>query len=235
MRLEVYENVKEATKALKKGIPVMIYDSGSREGEVDLVFYAEKVDIDTIYTLRTVAGGLICYGTIDEITKALGIPYGDEILEMVGGGLEKLAKKRLSYGDRPAFTIWVNYAGVRTGIRDEDRAETVKQLHNVTRLVRAGEIEKAKRKFYEEFQAPGHVPLLAARSLEIRRGHTELSTHLALLAGLEPSVVFAEMLSRGSVMSFDDAKALSNRIGWPLVSGSEIIEVWRNAKMHRGH
>ena len=235
MRLEDYSEVEEARRALKKGVPVMIYDSESREGEVDLVFYAEKVDPDVIFMLRTVAGGLICYGTLEEVTKALGIPYGDEILERLGGGLEKLAGRRLSYGDRPAFTIWVNYASVRTGIRDEDRAETVKQLHEITVLVRSGEVERAKKKFYEEFQAPGHVPLLAARSLEVRRGHTELSTHLALLSDLEPSVVFAEMLSRGGVLSFEDAKALSEKEGWPLVTGDKIIEVWRSAKMYRSH
>ena len=231
--MEARERVEEAIKALRRGGPIMIYDSSSRESEVDLVFYAGKVDPDVIYMLRTVAGGLICYGTLEEVTGALGIPYGDDIIRRLGEGFERIAGRRLGYGDRPAFTIWVNYIKVRTGIRDEDRAETVRQLHEVTSLVTSGNVERAREKFFSEFQAPGHVPILAARNIEVRRGHTELSTHLALLAGLEPSVVFAEMLTRGGVLSLDDARILSERMGWPLVSGDEILEVWRSGRMHR--
>jgi 3,4-dihydroxy 2-butanone 4-phosphate synthase len=229
------ERVREAIKSLKEGGPVMIYDSGSREAEVDLVFYAEKVDSDVIYTLRTVAGGLICYATLEEVTKALNIPYGDDLLKLLGEDFKRMASRRLSYGDRPAFTIWVNYINVKTGIRDEDRAETIRQLHDVTVLVRSGRLEEARRKFFEEFQAPGHVPILAARSLKVRRGHTELSTHLAMLAGLEPSVVFAEMLTRGGVLGLDEAEALSRRRGWPLVTGDDIVRAWENGRVHRSN
>ncbi len=232
--MEVSEEISEAFSSLRKGTPVMIYDSESREGEVDLVFYAEKVDADVIYTLRTVAGGLICYATLEEVTKSLGIPFGDDLLKSYSNELAIIASKRLGYGDRPAFTIWVNHLSVKTGIRDEDRAETIRQLHKVTSLVRSGKVEEAKRKFYSEFQAPGHVPLLAARSLENRRGHTELSTHLAILAGLEPSVVFAEMLTRGGVLGYDEAIVLSKKMEWPLVTGDMIIKVWRSERLHRG-
>ena len=225
--MEWEASVEEALKALSRGSPVLIFDSMGREAEVDMVYYAGGVDADTIYNLRVLAGGLICYATKLEVVRALGLPYGDELLERLGGGLELLARRRLGYGDRPAFTIWVNHTSVSTGIRDVDRARTVSELHRVTELVLAGKVGDAKRKFYTEFQAPGHVPVLAARSLVERRGHTELAVHLAEMAGLKPSVVFAEMLSRGGALGLEEAKVLSERMGWPLVTGNEVVEAYR--------
>jgi len=215
--------VEEAIRALKAGRPVMVYDSGSREDEVDLVYYAGLIDEDKVYTLRTIAGGLICYATTEEVTRKLGIPFGDEIYSMIPS-LKPLTAKRLSYGDRPAFTIWVNHVEARTGIRDRDRALTMRALHRLTGLVIAGRISEARMMFEEEFQAPGHVPVLAARDPRLRRGHTELTMLLAGMAGLEPSMVFAEMLDRGDRLSLEDAERLSEAKGIPLVDGKTILE-----------
>ena len=221
--------IEEALNAMRRGVPVLIYDSSDRESEVDLVFYAGYIDSDKIFLLRTVAGGLICYATLESVTKALGIPFADELLSREGLGV--LSSKRLRYGDRSAFTIWVNHISVDTGIRDKDRATTILELHKVAELVLSGKVEEARSKFYKEFQAPGHVPVLAARRLSIRRGHTELATHLALLAGLRPSVAFAEMLARGGALGYSEAKVLSERRGWPLVTGDQIIRACRNEEV----
>ncbi len=224
--------LKEAVEALRRGDPVLIYDGDERESEVDLVYHASKADADAIYTLRTVAGGLICYVTLSEVTRELGIPWGDELLSLIPS-LKPLTEKRLSYGDRTAFTIWVNHANSKTGIRDSDRSLTVRRLDHVTRLVLEGRVEEAKRVFYSEFQAPGHVPILASRGLDERRGHTELSTSLALLAGLRPSLVLAEMLDRGDALSLEKARRIGEEHGWPLVEGWEIVEVCRSEEVCR--
>jgi 3,4-dihydroxy-2-butanone 4-phosphate synthase (EC 4.1.2.-) len=189
--------IEEAIESLRDRRPVLIYDSDSRESEVDLVYHASSVTPDVIYTLRTRAGGLICFATRWFIASGLGLVWGDELIASVPE-LRLLAMRRLGYGDRPAFTIWVNHTSVRTGISDEDRAKTVRELYNVVSIYLSGDREGARRKFREEFQAPGHVPILASRGLR-PEGHTELSIALASLAGLEPAVVFAEMLDYGSL------------------------------------
>lgn len=218
--------VDEAIEALRSGRPVLIYDSASRESEVDLVYHASAVGPDAIYTLRTKAGGLICFATRWSIARGLGLVWGDELIASVPQ-LRPLAMRRLGYGDRPAFTIWVNHVSVRTGISDEDRSKTVKELYGVVHMYVRGDVEGARRKFAEEFQAPGHVPVLASRGLGQRRGHTELSIALTSLAGLEPAVVFAEMLDYGTSLSLDKAVELSRAWGVTLVSGDEIVEACR--------
>ncbi len=217
------DKLEKAIEALRNGKPIMVYDSSSREDEVDLVYYAGAINPDKIYILRTLAGGLICYATIEDVTRKLGIPFGDEIYSMIPS-LRPLTTKRLSYGDRPAFTIWVNHVNATTGIRDRDRALTILALHKVTTLVSQGKVEDAKRIFAREFQAPGHVPLLAARDPHLRKGHTELSIILSKMAGLEPSMVFAEMLDKGDRLSVQDAEKLSREKNIPLIDGKTILE-----------
>jgi len=221
-------DIGEALKALRNGRPVMVYDSSRRESEVDMVFHASKVGPDEVYMLRTRAGGLVCYATTSRVVEALGLKFLDEALGSLGGVYGVLSSKTPLYGDRPAFVLWVNHVRARTGITDEDRAVTIRGLHEVTKLVLSGEVERARRVFLESFQSPGHVPLLAARPLRVRRGHTELSIALARLARLEPSVVFAEMLTRGGRLSLEDAKELSARTGWPLLEGATIVEACRD-------
>ncbi len=218
--------VDGALEALRSGRPVFIYDSASRESEVDLVYHASSVGPDAIYSLRTRAGGLICFATRWSIARSLGLVWGDELISTVPE-LRPLAMRRLGYGDRPAFTIWVNHMSVRTGISDEDRSKTVRELFDVVRMHVRGDVEGARRKFLDEFQAPGHVPVLASRGLKQRRGHTELSIALASLAGLEPAVVFAEMLDYGTSLNLDKAVELSKSWGVALVSGDEILEACR--------
>ncbi len=212
-------------EAFRSGRPVMIYDSSDREGEVDLVFHASQIDYTKIAKLRREAGGLICFATSDRVRRVLGLPFMNEFLER-HPRLGKLAARRLGYGDPPAFTLWVNHIDSVTGIRDRDRALTARRLYDVVVLVEKGEDEEAQRIFYEEFTAPGHLPILASRGLERRRGHTELAVALAGLAGLPPAVVFAEMLVDGGVLSVEEAQRISRERGVPLVSGKEIIEAF---------
>jgi 3,4-dihydroxy 2-butanone 4-phosphate synthase len=214
--------LQRAIEAFRRGVPVLIHDDYSREDEVDYVVHASKVTVDTVYEMRTLAGGLICYAMPLEAGRRLGLEFMADILSR-HPTLHELASKTLSYGDRPAFSVWVNSLKARTGIRDRDRAITIRELDRVTSLVIEGKVEEARRKFYGEFMAPGHVPILLGRRLSERRGHTELSLHLAMLAGMTPSTVIVEMLGRGEALSVSEAKAISERYGYPLLEGSIII------------
>ncbi len=215
--------VDEAVEALRRGGPVMVFDSESRESEVDLVYYAPRVGVEEIYDLRVNAGGLICFATHGRVARAIGLPWGDELYSL-HPTLKPLAARRLGYGDRTAFTVWVNHVGVATGIRDSDRALTARMLSKVADLAWRGRVEDARRLFTEEFVAPGHVPILAARGLGERRGHTELAVSLAVLAGLTPALVLAEMLDKGAQLSLEKAREIAEARGIPLVSGDDILE-----------
>ncbi len=216
--------VDKAIKALLEGRPVMVYDSGSREGEVDLVYPAWSVTWREIRALRVEAGGLICFATKYSLLRPLGVRWASEIASLVEE-LRPLASKRLGYGDPPAFTIWVNHVSVRTGISDEDRATTIRALDRVVAAATEGRLDEAKRMLSEEFMTPGHVPILASRGLAYRRGHTELAISLTALAGLRPSVVLAEMLGDRWSLSLEEARVYSEKRGIPLVDGQEIVEV----------
>ena len=224
--------VDKALEALRDGRPIMIYDSGGREGEVDLVYPAWSVTWREVKDLRLTAGGLICYASLYSILRILGIRWASEIISNVPE-LRPLASRRPGYGDPPAFTIWVNHVSVRTGISDEDRAKTIRALDRVVELAFRGDVDGAVRMFREEFMAPGHVPVLASRGLERRRGHTELAVSLALIAGLRPSVVLAEMLGDRWSLGLGEAKRLAEKRGIPLVTGDEVVEVCMEVEVCR--
>ncbi len=172
--------------------------------------------------LRVDAGGLICYATSHLVARHLKLTFMVDLLESFNE-YKVLASRVLGYGDKPAFSLWVNHINVRTGISDHDRALTISKLHEVVSLIWNGDIDKGYAKFYEEFVSPGHVPILISRGLRKRRGHTELSIALAVLAELEPSIVLAEMLDKGASLSLDKAKKYAEKHGLILVSGEEII------------
>jgi len=218
----VSSDLSDALRAMRNGIPVLIYDSRGRENEVDYVIHASRVDVDIVYEMRTLAGGLICYAMPLNIGRDLGLRYAYEYYSQFPE-LEPLTRKTLSYGDKPAFSIWVNYLDVATGIRDEDRATTIRELDRVNELVYRGRLDEAKNYFQENFVAPGHVPILLGRSLWERRGHTELSLHLAAMADTRPSTVVVEMLTRGRALDIEKARKISTEYGYPLVTMKDIV------------
>lgn len=215
--------LEKAIEAFRKGIPVLIYDAAGRENEVDYVIHASMVTAERVYEMRTLAGGLICYAMPQPAGRLIGLRYGYEILSTIPE-LAPLTSKTLGYGDKPAFSLWVNSVHGKTGIRDADRATTIRELDKVLTMIVNGYVEKARSYFQENFVAPGHVPILLGRRLSDRKGHTELSLHLAILAGMTPSTVIVEMLSKGDALSIEDARRVSREKGYPLVEGSEIID-----------
>ncbi|MEM0373543.1 MAG: 3,4-dihydroxy-2-butanone-4-phosphate synthase, partial [Sulfolobales archaeon] len=213
-------NKTEIRKNLESGLPVLIYDFDGREEEVDMVFYAGTVSWKSIYILRTKAGGLICYVTGHQEAKILGLSFLTEQLKLLG--YSELVK-RTPYGDEPAFSIWVNHISTKTGISDYDRAKTIRELHNVITLIKVNQ-EEAKKKFYQEFYSPGHVPILISRGINKRKGHTELVSTLAELLGLERSMVIAEMLDVGKSLSKEDALKFARSEGLLFIEGKEILK-----------
>jgi 3,4-dihydroxy 2-butanone 4-phosphate synthase len=204
---------------LLKGKPIIVYDFDGREEEADMVFYAGAISWESIHTLRTQAGGLICYVIDKNEAEELGIDFMVNLLKE-NKAYSRLVK-RPKYGDYPSFSLWVNSVNVKTGISDIDRATTIRELHDLL------DSEKRYDLFREKFYSPGHVPILISRGLKERKGHTELVTSLAEFLGLKGSMVIAEMLDSGKSLSKDKAMDYASLNGYIFVEGKEILELFK--------
>ncbi|MCC7567051.1 MAG: 3,4-dihydroxy-2-butanone-4-phosphate synthase, partial [Methanoregulaceae archaeon] len=81
-------------------------------------------------------------------------------------------------------------------------------------------------------RTPGHVALLRAADelLARRRGQTELSVALAVMAGITPAVTICEMLDdeSGDALRKEDAMRYARRHGMVFVAGDEVLDAWES-------
>lgn len=209
--------INSIKSSLLNGNPIIVYDFDGREEEADMVFFAGSIDWHSIYTLRTQAGGLICYVTGKDEADKMGIELMVDTLAE-NPRYSQLIKKPV-YGDYPSFSLWVNSTKVKTGINDYDRALTINELHKTI-------LEKDPyEKFRKEFYSPGHVPILISRGINNRKGHTELVTALAEYLGFPRSMVIAEMLDRQKSLSKEKALNFARENNLIFIEGKEILEM----------
>ncbi|HHQ44620.1 MAG TPA: 3,4-dihydroxy-2-butanone-4-phosphate synthase [Candidatus Altiarchaeales archaeon] len=206
-----------AIKALQNGEILLLHDASGREDEVDMIIHAKLVTPQTIQKLRKQAGGLICLATDGPTAEKIGIKHmTDYMLESGEEILKQLCPAKTAYGDKPAFSLWLNHNKTFTGITDTDRALTITEFEKM--------ISQGKHaNFPKEFYSPGHVPTLIARDIKKRRGHTELSIQLTKLAGLTPAIVLCEMMGDDcKALSIDDAEKYAQENGLILLDGGAI-------------
>lgn len=225
--------VRQAIEALRQGRFVLVYDGDGREEETDLTIASEFVTPAAIATMRKEAGGLICMTLSGEIHRKIGLPYMADVLRHAGRTfplLDAVAREDMKYDHHSAFSISVNHRDTYTGVTDRDRARTIHRLASVAREALKRENGWAADVFSEEFRAPGHVPLLNAAEplLVARKGHTELTTALTIIAGLVPSATICEMMSDdGRARSREDAKAYARAQNLVFLDGQDIVQAWR--------
>ena len=193
-----------------------IHDAADREGETDLIYPASAVTPEAVARLRNDAGGLVCVALSDAVSEAFDLPFLQSEIDHPAA-----ARHDLAYDDRSSFSLPVNHRNTRTGITDEDRSLTIREL------ARAAETPE-QVDFASEFRSPGHVHILRAAPglLTNRQGHTELGIALAELAGVEPAVVVCEMLDdhTNEAMTPADAAAYAESHGIPYIEGSVLVE-----------
>ncbi|MCX9015158.1 MAG: 3,4-dihydroxy-2-butanone-4-phosphate synthase [Candidatus Methanoperedens sp.] len=222
--------LEKALDAIKQGKMILLFDDDNREGETDFVMPALDVTPADIVRMRKDGGGLICVAIQSEAAEKLGLPFISDILRSVSldghRSLQTVVEKTgdISYDSRSSFSLWVNHRETFTGIPDNDRTLTINKIGEIVRDVLDGK----KIDFGSEFRSPGHVALLRAASglLDERRGQTELSIQLALMAGINPSMVVCEMLDEntGKALSKEDAIKYSKSYNIPFLEGKNIIE-----------
>lgn len=238
-------SVRKGIESIKRGEFVLLYDAEDREGETDLVLPASFVTPQKVAYFRTQAGGLICVAIHPVAAERLGLPLMSEILRNLNARyayLRRLVEEKgdLLYDKRSSFSLWVNHRETFTGITDRDRALTIRKIGEAVERVlnskSSGQqdgtpLDESSYNFYTEFRTPGHVSILRAadRLLDERRGQTELSVALALLAAIPPAMVICEMLDSksGGALSKPDAMAFASNHNLVFLEGKEIVEAFQ--------
>jgi 3,4-dihydroxy 2-butanone 4-phosphate synthase len=233
--INIPESVKRGIEQVKQGKLILIYDAEDREGETDFVIPASSVTPKEVAYFRNTAGGLICIAIHPIAAEKLDLPLVSDILRNVNDNFASLRRLvegegDLSYDKRSSFSLWVNHRDTFTGITDRDRALTLRKIGEAVDKVLNGNDKPYI--FHTEFRTPGHVSILRAadRLIDERRGQTELSVALALLAGISPAMVICEMLDdeTGGALPKANAKAFASERNIIFIEGREIIEAFHS-------
>jgi 3,4-dihydroxy 2-butanone 4-phosphate synthase len=196
------QRMSRALDAMRLGIPVVLMDDFDRENEADLIVAAEKLTVSTMAMLIRECSGIVCLCLTADATQALDLP-------------PMVALNDSPYGT--PFTVSIEAReGVTTGVSAADRVTTI----------RAATAPGAQA---SDLRKPGHVfPLRAAPGgVLTRRGHTEGSVDLAILAGLQPAAVLCELMNPdGTMMRGATIAAFAAQHGMPMLSIADIV-AWR--------
>jgi len=219
--------LESGLQSLKRGEFVLLFDSAGRENEIDMVVAAEFVTPEHVARMRQHAGGLLCIAIENNFANSLDLQYMHEILGKSDMTNKEMIMGLAPYGDHPTFSISVNHYQTYTGITDNDRSLTIREMANIFN------VENKKKKFVSSFKTPGHIPLLIASKglLNTRQGHTEMSVYLAQIAGLTPVTAICEMMDAETytALSLEKAEKYAKQNAIPLIDGKELLEY---AKVH---
>ncbi len=227
------DDLSRALDSLRQGKFILVYDGDGREEETDLTIASQFVTPAAVRTLRREAGGLICITLSADVHRKIGLPLMADVLRDAGRTfpiLQAVSAENLKYDRRSTFSLTVNHKDTFTGITDKDRALTISRLAAVAAEAIRQENGWAAHVFADEFRSPGHVPVLNADDplLAARRGHTELTTALMLMAGLTPSATICEMMGDDDrARSRNEAKAYARDHNLVFLEGQDIVRAWQ--------
>jgi GTP cyclohydrolase II/3,4-dihydroxy-2-butanone 4-phosphate synthase len=163
----VFATMEEAVRTIREGGSVVVMDDESRENEGDLIMSAELATAPQVAFFIRHSTGILCAPMTADRAALLDLP--------------RMVEKN---GDPngTAFTVTTDAVGTTTGVSAVDRCLTLHVLADPSKG--SGDIQR-----------PGHVFPLVSRPGGVveRRGHTEASTDLCLLAGLKPCALIAEL------------------------------------------
>jgi 3,4-dihydroxy 2-butanone 4-phosphate synthase len=192
--------IDAALKALREGRAVVLQDDHDRENEADLIVAAERLTVETMALLIRECSGIVCLCLPDDKIRALELP-------------PMVAQNESRHGT--AFTVSIEARhGVSTGVSAADRVTTI----------RAAIADDAKP---ADIVRPGHVfPLRAAPGgVLARRGHTEGTVDLAVLAGLKPAGVLCELMNPDGTMTRGaDVERFAAKHDLPMLTIAELVE-----------
>jgi 3,4-dihydroxy 2-butanone 4-phosphate synthase len=221
--------IEGALEALRQGRFILLYDFDDRERETDFAIRADAVRPEHILQMRKDGGGLICTAIHPQSAQKLGLPFATDMLRCYNGMSGMVGEVPYDRKNRSSFSLWVNHRDTFTGITDKDRALTINAIAEQVRASMNG----GGTDFSSQFRSPGHVAILRAdeQLLTRRRGQTELSVAMAMLAGITPAITICELLddSSGLALSKPDAQAYARRKGLVFVEGSDVLREWEES------
>ena len=194
-----FATVEQAIEDIKAGKMVVVVDDEDRENEGDLIIAGDHVTPEAINFMAKYAKGLICTPIDGARLDALQIP------QMVPNNTDN---------HETAFTVSIDAYDTETGISAFERAKTVRALYD----------PKAKP---ASFRRPGHVfPLRSVEGGVLRRaGHTETTTDLAKLAGLNPFGLCCEIMDDdGHMMRTPRLLEFAKQHGLHIITVQSLIE-----------
>ncbi len=191
--------IAAALQAMREGRPVVLQDDHDREDEADLVLAAEHLTPETMALFIRECSGIVCLCLSDEKVRALELP------PMVAHNESR---------NRTAFTVSIEARdGVSTGVSAADRVTTI-------RAAIAPNAQPA------DIVRPGHVFPLRAQpgGVLARRGHTEGTVDLAVLAGLAPAGVLCELMNPdGTMARGQQVDDFAKRHNLPMLTIAELV------------
>ncbi|URL06537.1 3,4-dihydroxy-2-butanone-4-phosphate synthase [Avibacterium sp. 21-595] len=194
------ERVEKAIEAFKQGNGVLVLDDEDRENEGDLIFPAQTIDATQMAKLIRYGSGIVCLCLSDEICQQLDLP--------------PMVQNNTSV-NKTAFTVTIEAAeGVSTGVSAADRVTTIK----------AAVADNAKP---QDLHRPGHIfPLRAAEGGVLkRRGHTEASVDLAVLAGYKPAAVICEITNDdGTMARTAEIIKFAEAFDYPVMTIEDLVQ-----------
>jgi 3,4-dihydroxy 2-butanone 4-phosphate synthase len=194
--------IAAAIEATQAGIPVILLDDFDRENEADLIVAAEKLTNETMAVMIRECSGIVCLCLSADKVRALDLP--------------PMAQENGSRYGTP-FTVSIEAReGVTTGVSAQDRVTTIRTA-----------IAPDARP--QDLVRPGHVFPLRANPAGVlgRKGHTEGSVDLAILAGLQPASVLCELMNPdGTMMRGEAIEQFARERGYPILTIAELIG-WR--------
>jgi len=232
--------MNEALSSLREGKFVLIYDRDGREEETDFVIPSQLAKPGDIRRMRKDGGGLICTTLTHQAAKKLGMPFLSVIFGEMSQEIPLLGymiPDDIPYDEISSFSLTINHRETFTGITDNDRALTVARFADLLEGMGNMGDEEAQRAMGQAFRAPGHIHLLNCTEnlLTKRQGHTELSTAMAVMAGLTASATICEMMGDdGNARSKDSARKYASDNGFMWLEGAEVIDAWNAYKKSIG-
>ncbi|MFZ7256575.1 3,4-dihydroxy-2-butanone-4-phosphate synthase [Avibacterium avium] len=194
------ERVEKAIEAFKQGNGVLVLDDEDRENEGDLIFPAQTIEPAQMAKLIRYGSGIVCLCLSDEICQQLDLP--------------PMVQNNTSV-NKTAFTVTIEAAeGVSTGVSAADRVTTIK----------AAVADNAKP---QDLHRPGHIfPLRAAEGGVLkRRGHTEASVDLAVLAGYKPAAVICEITNDdGTMARTPEIIKFAKEFNYPVMTIEDLVQ-----------
>ena len=196
-------SIEGAIKDLQQGKMIIVVDNPDRENEGDIIQAAEKVTSESVnFTVKN-ARGLLCIAIDNNTAKRLN--------------LHKMVYENTSL-HKTNFTISVDAVkNVTTGISAKDRYETIKTIAD----------PKTKK---NDLARPGHIFPIVAKDGGVlyRTGHTEASTDLCKLAGLEPAALMCEIMNEdGTMARMPHLMEFSQKHNLKIVTIADLIKYRR--------